>query len=144
MKVFKLAATLAATASAATWSSPGDVASAATGVGASSATTAFVAAGSNGAGAEILKTTDGGSTFNSEKPAGAAFLLLDAGSNSPTSAVVNGLFGAQHTTDGKTFEASSGGGGQGQSVEGFGKNSYGIAGAFGGNGVAISTDGGAS
>jgi len=131
---------------AATWTSPGDVASACTGVGAASETTAFVAAGSNGAGAEILKTEDSGKTFNSISPAGAAFLLLDAGSNSATSAVVNGLFGAQHTTDGKTFQASKGGGGQGQSVEGFGKNSYGIAGAFGatGSGVAVSTDGGAT
>ena len=77
-------------------------------------------------------------------PAGSSLLLLDAGSNSPTSAVINGLFGAQYTTDGKTFTASKGGGGQGQSVEGFGKNSYGITGAFGGSGVAVSTDGGAT
>jgi photosystem II stability/assembly factor-like uncharacterized protein len=130
---------------AATWTSPGDVASACTGVGASSDTTAFVAAGANGAGAEILKTVDDGKTFNSIAPSGSAFLLLDAGSNSATSAVINGLFGAQYTSDGKTFQSSKGGGGQGQSVEGFGKNSYGIAGAFGGpSGVAVSTDAGAT
>jgi hypothetical protein len=143
MKSAILTATLAGIASAATWSNPGDVASACTGVGAASDTTAFVAAGSNGVGAEVLKTADSGKTFNSEAAPGA-FLLLDAGSNSPTSAVVNGLFGAHYTTDGKTFQAAKGGGGEGQSVEGFGKNSYGIVGAFGGNGVAVSTDGGAT
>jgi len=144
MKSAILATTFAvATTAAATWSLPGDIAAACTGVGASSATTAFVAAGSNSEGAEILKTSDSGKTFASLKSAGG-FLLLDAGSTSPTSAVINGLFGAQHTTDGTNFKGSVGGGGQGQSVEGFGKNSYGIAGSFGGNGVAVSTDGGAT
>ena len=57
---------------------------------------------------------------------------------------MNGLFGASYTVDGQTFKGSVGGGGQGQSVEAFGTNSYGIAGAFGGSagGVAISNDGG--
>ena len=139
-----IAALLISSATAATWSNPGAIAAAATGVGAGSATTAFVAAGSNSVGAEILKTIDDGKTYSTETTAGTPFLLLDAGSNSATSAVVNGLFGAQYTMDGSKFKSSTGGGGQGQSVEGFGKNSYGIAGTFGGNGVAVSTDGGAT
>ena len=50
----------------------------------------------------------------------------------------------RNRTDGTSFQASRGGGGQGQSVEGMGKNGYGIVGAFGGvaGGVATSTDGG--
>ena len=97
-----------------------------------------------GVGAEILTTTDGGKTFTAAT--GSGVLFLDAGARGPKSAVVNGLFGASYTTDGKDFKGSSGGGGQGQSVEGFGKNSYGIAGAFGGaaGGVAVSSDGGKS
>jgi len=74
-------------------------------------------------------------------------MLLAAGATSDTNAVVNGLFGAQYSVDGKTFKPAKGGGGQGQDVKGMGKNSFGIAGAFGGDpagGVAISTDGGAS
>jgi photosystem II stability/assembly factor-like uncharacterized protein len=128
----------------ASWSNDADVASATVGVGAGSADVAFVAAGANGVGAEVLTTTDGGKTFTSDTISGVLF--LDAGARGPTSAVANGLFGASYSTDGKTFKGSSGGGGQGQSVEGFGTNSYGIAGAFGGaaGGVAVSNDGGKS
>lgn len=135
-------------ASAATWSKPAQpIASAVVGVGAASSKVAYTAAGDNGAGAECLKTTDGGATFTADT-IGQAFLLLDASASKTNtkSAVINGLFGAQYTTDGVTFKGALGGGGEGQSVESFGKNSFGIAGAFGssGSGVAVSTDGGKS
>lgn len=138
---------LSATAtSAATWHKPeAAFASALIGVSTPDSSTAFVTGGSNGQGAEALKSNDGGKTWNSME-IGKCFMLLDAGANSDQSVVINGLFGAQYSADGKSFAASSGGGGQGQSVEGFDKNSFAIVGAFGGaaGGVAISTDGGKS
>lgn len=135
-------------AHAASWTKPSSpVAGAVVGCGAASDKVAYAASGSNGAGAQCLKTTDDGASWNAATTT-QAFMFLDAGASkaNPNSAVVNGLFGAQYTTDGTTFKGSLGGGGQGQSVESFGKNSFGIAGAFGksGNGVAISNNGGAT
>lgn len=50
MQKFIALSFLAAPAAAGTWTKPGDIASAVVGVGAASADTAYIAAGSNGAG----------------------------------------------------------------------------------------------
>ena len=142
---FSAAAVCVAVGNAASWTKESAFASALIGATMPDGKTAFVTGGSNGQGAECLKSTDSGVTWN-PTAIGKCFMLLDAGSTSDTNVVINGLFGAQYTTDGNTFKGSIGGGGQGQSVEGFGKNNFGIAGAFGGGagGVAISTNGGQS
>ena len=144
MKVILLLVACAAATHAASWNKPeAAFASALIGVAQPETSAAFISGGSNGEGAESLKSTDGGKTWN-PMTIGKCFLLLDTGATSDKSVVINGLFGAQYSTDGTSFQASRGGGGQGQSVEGMGKNGYGIVGAFGGvaGGVATSTDGG--
>lgn len=137
---------LAVSASAASWSNPFGgmgLAGAIVGCGVGDASTTFCAAGANGIGAEVLKTSDAGATFNRAGNV-TGMMMLDAGALDASRAVVNGLFAAQYTTDGgATWKPSTGGGGQGQSCEGFGTASFGIAGGCGGkNGIAVSTDGG--
>ena len=150
MKISLVVGILAAslgTVAPASWKSQGTIGSAVIGCGAVDQSTAFLAGGDNGVGAEVLKTTDGGGSW-APTNISQAFMFLDVGASKTKagSAVVNGLFGSQFSLDGKTFKSGIGGGGQGQSVEAFGANSFGIAGAFGGKGggVAVSTNGGIS
>eukprot|EP00039_Didymoeca_costata_P017967 m.331551 g.331551 ORF g.331551 m.331551 type:complete len:417 (-) comp16753_c0_seq1:51-1301(-) len=84
----------------------------AVGVGFTDATTGFIAGGANGAGAEVLKTTDGGKTFNVIPGIqfGVDILLLAAEAAKET-VIVTSVFGELYSNDGgKTFKHSIGGG----------------------------------
>ena len=126
------------------------------GVGTRDAEVAYFAAGSNGGGAGVLATKDGGKSFttvpiNSTTP---SMLLLSAAAASDKDAIVTGIFAEHYTTDGEMFHTSLGPGiiaGPSQcskpfrDTEGKFLPKYGIAGTFGAdNGVATSTDAGLS
>ncbi len=66
--------------------------------------TGFAGAGSNGVGAQIIKSTDGGKTWAPTPGQNVSFnIFLIAKTKSPTSAVVSGAIAQEHTTDGETF-----------------------------------------
>lgn len=101
----------------------------------------------NGQGANIARSTDGGKTFEALPggTAGGAYLGGSAVGNSASAASFFGLFSSDEPT-GYNFTAAKGVLGiTSQSVEAFGSGSYGATGQTligGGNGVAVSTDGG--
>lgn len=111
--------------------------------------TGYLAGGANGVGPEILKTVDGGTTFNPIEGInfGIDLLLLDIAASKET-VVVTGIPQEMYSEDGgKTWEHSIGGG-ISQSVryigplaEGDGLH-FGVAGQhLGGQGVAITKNG---
>jgi photosystem II stability/assembly factor-like uncharacterized protein len=83
-----------------------------TGIGFADEQTGYVTGGANGAGAEVLKSTDGGKTFTivSGINFGIDILLLAAEAAKNT-VIVTGIFGELYSIDGgKTFRHSIGGG----------------------------------
>jgi photosystem II stability/assembly factor-like uncharacterized protein len=122
----------------------------------------YLAGGANGVGANALKTDDGGMTWT-QLPIAPVLFLLATATDSDSSAIMAGEMllagGTQYTTDGNSFTNSSMPlvtEQESQSAEIIGDNEgYAVAGLFGFyappgknqttvNGVAISTDGGAS
>jgi hypothetical protein len=66
--------------------------------------TGFAGAGSNGVGAQIIKSTDGGVTWAAPGNQSASFnIYLDAKAESSTHAVVSGVITQDHTVNGNTF-----------------------------------------
>jgi len=113
--------------------------------------TGYMAAGINGEGPAVLKSTDGGANWNEIPHGGDAMMFLDIAMGSGTNGVVGGVGlltivpGTEYTLDGNSFNASidieldS----ECQSVEDITgvSGGYGLAGQYGdANGVAISTD----
>jgi len=119
------------------------------GVGASKSNPlkAYIAAGQNGVGAEVLITADGGKTWTTGNIS-AALMFLDAGVSptTETSAAIAGALVSEYTTDGQNFEKSKLFAlGASQSAEAIGDNGFGLTGSFGSkNGIAVSSNGGAS
>jgi photosystem II stability/assembly factor-like uncharacterized protein len=128
-----------------------NVATAATGIWFSTDSVGFLPADENGAGAEILKSTDGGKTWATNEPHQGGFMFLDVAGYSNV-VVVAGVFGEEFSDDSGAHFNTSIGGGQGQCVRAIGDHSnpdgIGVAGEFGlispKNGVAVSFDGGIS
>lgn len=134
----------AALATAATWQVvSNDLASVINGVGFVDDQTGFVPAGANGVGAEILKTTDGGATWNSCPRAGG-FLLLNAGAIGKD-IVVSGVLSEEYSDNmGGDFNSSQNGI-QSQCVRTDGTTgTFWVVGEslLGANGVAVSRNGG--
>jgi len=73
--------------------------------------TGFMGAGSNGVGSQILKTIDGGVTWNAVWPTpdtkNPANLFLGGAVKSRTQAVITGVLNQEYSTDGTLFNASS-------------------------------------
>jgi photosystem II stability/assembly factor-like uncharacterized protein len=73
--------------------------------------TGFTGVGINGVGTQILKTTDGGSSWNKVWPDNTtqnpANLFLGAACRGRTSAVITGVITEQWTADGNTFKPST-------------------------------------
>lgn len=111
--------------------------------------TVIIPLSDNGSGANIVRSTDGGQTFVKLPggQAGGAYLGGSAVGNSAAAASFFGLY-SSHEASGYNFSAATGVLGiTSQSVEAFGAGSYGATGQTilgKGNGVAISTDGGAT
>jgi len=132
---------LSSQAIAGSWTKrPGSLGSAFIGVSAGSQPQeVYFAGGDNGIGAAVLKSEDHGTNFTKLSIQRAGILLAAGGSKTKSgSAVVNGLFGSQFTTDGTNFKNSLGGGG-GQCVANFGESDYALVSQ---NAVKISTNGG--
>ncbi|EDQ87226.1 uncharacterized protein MONBRDRAFT_38017 [Monosiga brevicollis MX1] len=118
------------------------------GIGFHSETEGFIAGDANGEGPAILKSTDGGKTWNaSQADFGADALLLALGVADDT-VIVTSIFGELYSNDdGDTFERGLGGG-LSQSVrylgkDGDGGSKFGCAGQYRGHqGIALTTDGG--
>jgi len=127
-----------------------DIATVDTGVAFTSDTVGYSAATANGAGPEIVKTTNGGVNWAS-CPAtfGLDLLLLDIDATEDT-IVVASIFGELYSTNGGTSFSASTGGGTSQSVRFLGVNGdggkkFGVTGQYGAvNGVGLSVDGGAT
>ena len=143
-----LAATLAfATVASAKWSvvSP-SVATIVADVSFTNETTGYAPAGQNGGGAEILKTTSSGQSWNTVYSGGALMYL--AGAATGQSVVVAGPLTLKYSVNGgRTFNDSaqhSGFLGASQSVSAVDNSFFGAAGSGlgGGNGVAVSSNGG--
>ncbi|KAA0169532.1 hypothetical protein FNF28_01977 [Cafeteria roenbergensis] len=127
-----------------------DVGTAATGIYFTDATTGFLPADENGAGAEIVKSTDGGKTWTTNEPHQGGLLFLDVAGYGEN-IVVAGALGEEYSIDGGAYFNTSLGGGSGQCVRAVGArgnpDAIAVVGEFGlfnpKNGVAMSTDGGA-
>ncbi|EGD79233.1 hypothetical protein PTSG_09954 [Salpingoeca rosetta] len=112
------------------------------------ANTGYTAGDANGAGPAILKSTDGGHTWNQCNATFGPDLLLLAATAAKDAIVVTSIFGELYSDDdGNSFHLSVGGG-MSQSaryigVNGDGGKRFGVAGTYHGRqGVAISEDGG--
>lgn len=156
MKTFIALLALAATVSAGTWSIVAEnVATAATGIWFSNSKVGYLPADENGAGAEVLRSEDGGKTFTPVPHKGGFLFLSVAGymNSDKEVIVVSGAFGEEFSPDGgKSFNQSIGGG-QSQCVAVVGDHAnpdgIGIAGDMGflgsgPDGVAVSYDDGAT
>jgi len=124
------------------------------GIGFANVNTGYLAGGANGAGTEILKTTDGGVTWGIIP--GIKFgldILLLAAEAAKNTVIVTGIFGEMYSLNGGKNWSHSIGGGTSQSIRYIGEIGkgnglqFGVVGAHGGQnkqGCAITNNGGIS
>jgi len=108
------------------------------GVGMGGPSNAYAGVGYANGASNVLKTTDGGETFDKLKTANGTLILLATEALTVNKAASTGLFGAEYTLNGKDFKRSIDLGG-GQDLEKFGTKGYAIVDS---GGILVSKDNG--
>lgn len=121
------------------------------GVAFTSATKGFIPYADSGTGVGVKDTEDGGNTWTHGTTTQYSALVMDAAASGPNNGIIGGAFDTQFSTDGgKTFSVTTGDKVVSQSAAAVrdptNHNFFGVAGGDirNGNGVGISTDGGAT